>query len=172
MARSLRQLAANPNYITGVEARIEYRRAVDAFNEYMMRSVAGHTGLEWHEEYQVAMRGMMKEKDLKVREEGLRDLALGEKFGKHVKCITELVQQKTYWDRVCDQLGSSNAQLALAEGVTPAWRKRLDDPFFDDPDKAVKVAPGRVVFGYVPQARTGRLDVARGGNELHKGLAT
>lgn len=172
MPKTLRQLAANPNYMTGIEARQEYRKAADAFNDYMTRSVNGRTGFEWHEEYQAEMRKLMKEKDPKTKETGLKDLALGERFGKHVARISELVERKNYWDRICDQLGSSNAQIMLKDGIMPAWMKRLKDPHFDDPELAQKEAAGRVVFGYQPPPRAGRLDVARGGNELYKGLAT
>lgn len=163
MAKTLRQLAADPTYMTPLDVRRELIKATDEYNDYMTRSVGGRSGHDWHLEWEQAVRGLMKEKDLKIREEGLRDLSLGEKFGKHFKRMTELQANKRYWDRLADRMGSSNVTAQLDAGVMPDWRKRMEDPHYDDPDKALRKRASKqfVSAGVKPM---------RGGNELYKGL--
>lgn len=161
MAKNLRQLAADPTYMTPLDVRRELIKATDEYNDYMTRSINGNSGIDLHWQWEEAIRNLMKEADLKIREEGLRDLANGPRFKKHRETMTRLLTVKRYWDRVSDRMGVSNAQYQLDAGVEPEWHRAMSDPHREDPGRIRK--PAQNIFDMSSR-------VVRGGNELYKGL--
>lgn len=157
--------------MTGLQIQRELQKAVDAFNEYMMRQVPGRgiIGSELHDEYCADMEQIKREKSGLVREQALKDLINGEKYFKHFRLMSQLLTARNHWEQVAEKAGVSLGQIQLVTEM-PHWRKLVKyGPNYDDPEEMEKRkrTESRKIFASarVPQK------VFRGGNELYKGLA-